>query len=513
MPSSLLVRDDSTRVLLGEDKDYINASYVKIVNAGEEYYYIATQGPLPGTTDDFWQMVVENNSNVIAMITREVEDGVIKCHRYWPITMKKSLDLKSCHVFLESYQILQSFVVRIFQVVRKSRQERQPRQHSEPGSSAEKPRPPKVLVPQANIVPGGLTEAEVAKLRAREEGEEVVGDIMEELVERVMDAAYKSYLERQCIPYTVDWARETMLQMVQLRFMPRDEGEPNLAEDPTWAEDEEPTPCPIDTWARGAVPVRCIGKAVSKELACCGARVILACCSREHGQRALAQLRAASQSNQLLLCEADVSSMASIRSFAQWLLCEHPEIHLLVNNAAVCGLPTTRAPEGLDVTFATNYIGPFLLTNLLQGALQRAGAARVVNVSSFRQEKGYIDEEHLMGAGRPLTFNQNYDCSKCVWPPSLGSLPRDFKGQYFPVPTPSTVLPPKVHPTVSNTEVPFLVGYRHSCVTELHGPWRCIHGDHEEFLLLHRFILWLSLFFRLPEILTSPKPSGILRPD
>ncbi|XP_074203830.1 tyrosine-protein phosphatase non-receptor type 20 isoform X2 [Camelus bactrianus] len=111
---------DSTRVLLGEDKDYINASYVKIVNAGEEYYYIATQGPLPGTTDDFWQMVVENNSNVIAMITREVEDGVIKCHRYWPITMKKSLDLKSCHVFLESYQILQSFVVRIFQVVRKS---------------------------------------------------------------------------------------------------------------------------------------------------------------------------------------------------------------------------------------------------------------------------------------------------------------------------------------------------------------------------------------------------------
>ncbi|KAB1262213.1 uncharacterized protein Cadr_000021608 [Camelus dromedarius] len=367
-----------------------------------------------------------------------------------------------------------------------SRQERQPRQHSEPGSSAEKPRPPKVLVPQANIVPGGLTEAEVAKLRAREEGEEVVGDIMEELVERVMDAAYKSYLERQCIPYTVDWARETMLQMVQLRFMPRDEGEPNLAEDPTWAEDEEPTPCPIDTWARGAVPVQCapslvarkksqgrwpsgwegeakllrelwvgrtrvllqgldpkdqesqdlqkgphpvpgvlkamsqvhcstdltgktavvtgaksgIGKAVSQELARCGARVILACCSRERGQQALAEIRAASKSNQLLLGEVDVSSMASIRSFAQWLLRKHPEIHLLVNNAAVCGLPTTRAPEGLDVTFATNYIGPFLLTNLLQG------------------------------------------------------------------------------------------------VTELHGPWRCIHGDHEEFLLLHRFILWLSLFFR-----------------
>ncbi|EPY76942.1 hypothetical protein CB1_001340021 [Camelus ferus] len=108
----------STRVLPGENKDYINASYIKIVHSGEEYNYIATQGPLPGTTDDFWQMVVEDNSNVIVIITREVEDGVMKCHHYWPISMKKPLELKSCHVFLENYQILQSFVVRIFQVVR-----------------------------------------------------------------------------------------------------------------------------------------------------------------------------------------------------------------------------------------------------------------------------------------------------------------------------------------------------------------------------------------------------------
>ncbi|XP_064350320.1 retinol dehydrogenase 12-like [Camelus dromedarius] len=218
-----------------------------------------------------------------------------------------------------------------------------------------------------------------------------------------------------------------------------------------------------------------IGKSVSQELAHCGVHMILACCSHERGQQALAQIRAASQSNQLLLGEVDVSSMASIRSFAQWLLHEHPEIHLLVNNAAVCashftalilahtcscgfsteppyilprhhlpqgchstthhlrfhllpGLPTTRTPEGLDVTFATSYTGPFLLTNLLQGALQRAGAARVVNVSSFRQEKGYIDEEHLTGAGRPLTFNQNYDCSKLLLASFTGKLAQRLQG-------------------------------------------------------------------------------------
>ncbi|XP_016056322.1 PREDICTED: tyrosine-protein phosphatase non-receptor type 20 [Miniopterus natalensis] len=111
---------DSTRVPLGKNKDYINASYIRISNSGEEYFYIATQGPLPDTTDDFWQMILENNSNVIAMITREVESGVIKCHRYWPISMKKPLELKTCRIFLENYQILQYFIIRIFHIVRKS---------------------------------------------------------------------------------------------------------------------------------------------------------------------------------------------------------------------------------------------------------------------------------------------------------------------------------------------------------------------------------------------------------
>ncbi|XP_074197510.1 retinol dehydrogenase 12-like isoform X2 [Camelus bactrianus] len=171
-----------------------------------------------------------------------------------------------------------------------------------------------------------------------------------------------------------------------------------------------------------------IGKSVSQELARRGARVILACRSRERGQQALAEIRAASKSNQLLL-----------------------------------GLPTTRTPEGLDVTFATNYTGPFLLTNLLQGALQRAGAARVVNVSSFRQEKGYIDEEHLTGAGRPLTFNQNYDCSKLLLASFTGKLAQRLQG--------TGVTVNSVDPGVVYTEIM------------------------KNFSWLYRFIFWLLSFF------------------
>ncbi|XP_076990772.1 retinol dehydrogenase 11-like isoform X1 [Tamandua tetradactyla] len=172
-----------------------------------------------------------------------------------------------------------------------------------------------------------------------------------------------------------------------------------------------------------------IGKAVSQELARRGARVILACRNRERGQQALAEIQKASSSNCLLLGEVDLSSVASIRSFVRWLLQEEPEIHLLVNNAGITGFPhKTLTPEGLDVTFATNYVGPFLLTNLLQGALHRAGAARVVNVTSYRQKYGYIDEEHLTGAGRPLSFNQNYDCSKLQLISFTGELAQRLRG-------------------------------------------------------------------------------------
>lgn len=62
--------------------DYINASYIEAPNNVRRY--IATQGPLNKTIEDFWLMIWERNTNVIVMLTKQIEDGKIKCETYWP---------------------------------------------------------------------------------------------------------------------------------------------------------------------------------------------------------------------------------------------------------------------------------------------------------------------------------------------------------------------------------------------------------------------------------------------
>ena len=61
--------------------DYINASYIK--GASGSNAYIACQGPLPHTVNDFWRLVVETEVQVIVMACNEQEGGKHKCERYW----------------------------------------------------------------------------------------------------------------------------------------------------------------------------------------------------------------------------------------------------------------------------------------------------------------------------------------------------------------------------------------------------------------------------------------------
>ncbi|XP_030627519.1 tyrosine-protein phosphatase non-receptor type 21 [Chanos chanos] len=79
---------DDTRVELVPTKEnntgYINASHIRITVGGDEWSYIAAQGPLSNTCQDFWQMVWEQGVAIIAMVTAEEEGGREKSFRYWP---------------------------------------------------------------------------------------------------------------------------------------------------------------------------------------------------------------------------------------------------------------------------------------------------------------------------------------------------------------------------------------------------------------------------------------------
>ncbi|XP_068869003.1 tyrosine-protein phosphatase non-receptor type 13 isoform X6 [Aphelocoma coerulescens] len=108
---------DTTRVPLGVEGGYINASFIHMPVGNEEFVYIACQGPLPTTVADFWQMVWEQNCTVIAMMTQEVEGEKIKCQRYWPDVLNKTTMINDrLRLALVRLQQLKGFIIRVLEL-------------------------------------------------------------------------------------------------------------------------------------------------------------------------------------------------------------------------------------------------------------------------------------------------------------------------------------------------------------------------------------------------------------
>jgi retinol dehydrogenase 12 len=136
-----------------------------------------------------------------------------------------------------------------------------------------------------------------------------------------------------------------------------------------------------------------IGLETARELARLGARVVVGARDAAKGQAVVDEIvRGGGQAEFLRI---DMASFASIREAAARLAAVHPKLDVLVNNAGVVTRKREVNADGHEVIWATNFLGPVLLTRLLLPQLLGAPRPRVVNVSSMAHGYGRIDWNDL----------------------------------------------------------------------------------------------------------------------
>ncbi|MBV9416582.1 MAG: SDR family NAD(P)-dependent oxidoreductase [Solirubrobacterales bacterium] len=125
-----------------------------------------------------------------------------------------------------------------------------------------------------------------------------------------------------------------------------------------------------------------LGRAAADGYARLGATVWLAVRNRERGEDARASVLEHLGEADVHVELCDLSRQGSVRQFAERFAAEAPRLDVLVNNAGVLTQERELSADGIELTLATNVIGPFLLTQLLAPVLERSSPSRIVNVSS-----------------------------------------------------------------------------------------------------------------------------------
>jgi NAD(P)-dependent dehydrogenase (short-subunit alcohol dehydrogenase family) len=131
------------------------------------------------------------------------------------------------------------------------------------------------------------------------------------------------------------------------------------------------------TGANGA-----IGQAMATELSRLGATVVLACRNEERGEAARAAVMTATGNKAVELLLVDLSARASIYKAVVEFLSRHNRLDVLINNAAIVTRQRSVTTDGLEMMFATNHLGPFLMTNLLLDCLKTSAPAQVLTVTA-----------------------------------------------------------------------------------------------------------------------------------
>jgi NAD(P)-dependent dehydrogenase (short-subunit alcohol dehydrogenase family) len=150
----------------------------------------------------------------------------------------------------------------------------------------------------------------------------------------------------------------------------------------------------------------------ARAMAAKGARVILACRNQEKGKAAVEKILAENPSAAVEIASLDLSSLESVRVFAEKFLAENDRLDLLINNAGVMMPPQGKTADGFELQFGTNHLGHFALTGLLLPLLTKTDGSRIVNVASMAHKFGTMDFDDLQWERKAYNKTKSYGQSK-----------------------------------------------------------------------------------------------------
>jgi retinol dehydrogenase 12 len=138
-----------------------------------------------------------------------------------------------------------------------------------------------------------------------------------------------------------------------------------------------------------------IGQVAAEKLAALGARIVLVARSKSRGEATLARLLEVAPAEEHRIHYGDVSRLADLNRLSAEIRSAEPRIDVLINNAGAMFGQRQVTEDGWELTFATNHMSYFVLTQGLREQLVAAGAARVINTSSHAHYRAKMDLDDL----------------------------------------------------------------------------------------------------------------------
>ncbi len=155
-----------------------------------------------------------------------------------------------------------------------------------------------------------------------------------------------------------------------------------------------------------------VGLGASQSLAALGAHVVMLGRSAERGNAAAEEIRATTGNDRVEWVQCDLASLDAVRATAAGLLERFPRIDVLINNAGGMWDEREFSVDGIEMTWATNLIGPYLLTELLLDRLAESGSARIIEMTSGGAYSQRLDLGELDGAEGPFDAKAVYSRTK-----------------------------------------------------------------------------------------------------